>query len=457
MTFRPPLWLVVVLSLQALLISLVLSVRVASWQFLKRVETQIATAGLPTRPEELLTTDLVLDRGRQEQVRSLMADGTGGWPRVDLSQVFNLQELSEETTAKLAKDRSLLDPAMRDLGHLLDAGPISFAALDLVEPQAVRDHPQEVIRFDMPIANLLTTRNAMQAASWDARQDPRLGRRRQDQRIKAWTHTHLVIDAMIAIALADLRDQTYVWLATRGRLPDDVARAWEAEAPPQVRWAAEGFAGERVLFWGVALRQQMMTVALMEFGSNAASRVSLALLSWPIMPADFANGMGTMAQTEARIRGLPPLPSSNLPLIEHGALTRVALANLEESVITAGLSSHSHRVRRLFGWIARYHARTQQLPDPTSLPQSLTAATPDCPALAMEALSAHRVRVGPVIGAPPPRLVPTSRWPDPNGGPLLGAPALRTAAKVGRFSMEVDLEAILVPPAKPKPRTAQKP
>lgn len=448
MSYRPPLWLIIVLSLVALVISLVLSLRVASQVFLQRVEGDIAAAGLPTRPEQLLTTDLALERGRQERVRNLMAAPSRGWPNVDLGRVGELQALSEETRAKLTKDRTLMDPVMADLGALLDAGPISLAALDLTDPQEVRDHPHQAIRFDMPTATLMSSRQAMQAAAWDARQDPRVGLRRQDQLIKAWTHTHLVIDTMIAIALSEQRDLTYVWLATRGHLPKDLATAWEAEPPPQVRWAAEGFAGERVLFWGVALRQQLMVIALSELGSDPLSRVG-AVLTWPIMPADFASGMGALAQVEARIRGQPALPSSDLPFIGQGPITRISMANLEEGVISAGLAAHSHRVRRLFGWIARHHAATGAVPDLATLPPALTAATPDTPALTVEVLGPHRIRVGPVVGAPPPRLVPASRWPDPNGGPLLGSPALRTVAKVGRMTMEVDLQQVLQPPPPP--------
>ncbi len=56
------------------------------------------------------------------------------------------------------------------------------------------------------------------------------------------------IDAMIAVAVATIRDQAYLSLAQQHRLPTDLAAAWITEPSSQVSWIADAFRGECLLF-----------------------------------------------------------------------------------------------------------------------------------------------------------------------------------------------------------------
>jgi hypothetical protein len=137
----------------------------------------------------------------------------------------------------------------------------------------------------------------------------------------------------------------------------------------------------------------------------------------------------------------------------------LTLPNLTECGVVAIESANGHRLARCAAAVADVYRRTSTLPE--AIPAFATSAAIDAnaPALLYERLSPSRFRIGIDPTGPLPPAIPADRWKATFYASTLGAPPAKTTAFAGRgarWSCEIDLDAILIPPPE-KPAKATKP
>jgi hypothetical protein len=132
-----------------------------------------------------------------------------------------------------------------------------------------------------------------------------------------------------------------------------------------------------------------------------------------------------------------------------------SFAPLDITVVT-GLaieSANRHRLIRCASVIASTYRRRGALP--ATMPSEAPAAAIDAdqPALLYERLSPSRFRVGIDPAGPLPPAIPAAHWKEARYASEIGQPASKPAACLYRWSCEIDLDAILIPPPEHPART----
>jgi hypothetical protein len=150
-----------------------------------------------------------------------------------------------------------------------------------------------------------------------------------------------LIDAMIAIALEDIRAHTYLELALRGTLPEAARAAWLAEPVRFLPIVADGFASERVVFVDACAQ---WIDQLGPFGASDLARGTILATKFYTAPRLWATGhrdCAFMARIEAqfaaRLRGerSDPLPAWATLAPEAGYLANLTIPNLWECPLSA--------------------------------------------------------------------------------------------------------------------------
>lgn len=159
-----------------------------------------------------------------------------------------------------------------------------------------------------------------------------------------------LIDAMIAIAVAKIRDRTYGDLTLRGRLPDDFKQRWLAESSRSLALAGDGFEGESVLTgMGAAAMVDVASIAEVYPGWSHWRNLPMGLSMWLNGSADCALMVDLETHIAQRLRGERPdlWPAWHVIEPRLGALGRIAIPNLFESCITALQADALHRMARI--------------------------------------------------------------------------------------------------------------
>ncbi len=451
-------WLLIVVVLA---ISALVAVHIAGMRRLDDLQVELRGLGYATTMEEFVAAAPPVDRDRQDRFRRIM-ESRVPWME-DISYARPANTLSEQRHLPKdieRRDRGLRDGAadMQAITAIFDEGPVEVSMFGWCErdPAKLRNISLSTAAAT-PLPNLLAVRAF--ANWWSVRacldSDPEPHLRNLDRLVASMNRPGVLIDAMIVVAVSSIRDQTYLWLATRGRLTDARLHDWSVEEPRHLAWCAAGFTGERSVFHEPFSRMVWDFSALTGSPGGMISDAWLFLRLWPTQGHECAYGISSLAGVEGRLLGRPAPAIREMPFGYRGMFIAVVMPNLFESVTTAAEAANQHRMNRLAAVIALHHERTGALPVLNNLPATLG---PDLPPLLYETFPPHRFRLGIDPKGPLPPSVPADRWTSKDYASAIGLPPVKQAQSPNRrWSMELDLAAILVPPPEPKPRVAKPP
>jgi hypothetical protein len=120
-----------------------------------------------------------------------------------------------------------------------------------------------------------------------------------DRLCHSLSHPALLIDASIAMAADDIRNQTYLELAIAGRLPASLKEKWIAEPSQERTMVADGFRGERIIFAPIRIAQLSGYLPTMGDDYGLSTRY---IMEWPNGLKDFAALIDLESRFEARLR-----------------------------------------------------------------------------------------------------------------------------------------------------------
>jgi hypothetical protein len=183
----------------------------------------------------------------------------------------------------------------------------------------------------------------------------------------AFRRPGFLIDAMIWVAIANIRNEAYLHLALLGRLPEANRRAWLAESCELVLGVADAFDGERACFndsWVRWVDEMSLINSFHDGRMITSTSTSLSgsttpwwdpqwLYSgprlWCTSHHDCAIAAELEAAISARLRGETATPFPDWTAIRprlwgYGS---IAMPNLVESAITALEADARHRMFRL--------------------------------------------------------------------------------------------------------------
>lgn len=251
-----------------------------------------------------------------------------------------------------------------------------------------------------------------------------------------------LIEALIAMGVADLRDRAHLDLALRGRLDPDAATGWLREGSPALAMMASGFAGERALLVD-ASAASAEDLGLFEMDPTLDPSV-LGVPRWRAHLETWVRGLSdcaVLADYEGhwsdRLRGLRPDAPPHQAMVARrlGLLGRMSVQNLVHVAGTALEADARDRMARLAVRIVA-HAWRDGLPaDHEALLTRLGSA--DCsPAgdhlhLRYERLGSDRFRLAVDPASPLPDFDDPTRMPERSkalGAPPSTAPLVRSRA-----------------------------
>lgn len=424
------------------LLSAAIAVRIQGFQELREMQRVLRAAGRPADPVAWVASAPPADPARQDELRRILQRRMP-WSD-EAARLWSCGDLCEPRPDPARGGRIaavLRDGAgdANDLWALMDRGPLLVSAFGWLPRDAAalqRLSAEEAAATYCP--NLLTCRAvthwlALQATT-AADPAPSL------DRLAAWRaclrHPAILIDSMVAVAIDRIVDETHLWLAVRGRLPPAQLQRWLAEPPDQRRLCADGCAGERCLFWETWSRMGIETgVAALAWSVSAGWQASaLGIAAWPLLGHDCARGFAAMTSAERWLRGAGPvMQADGGPFGIQGPFARIGLASTESIIGIGWTGEVQHRLARAAGGIAVRFRIDRELPATLDLPGD--------PPLVYERLAASRFRVG-----VDPALALPAGSPSLSISSDTGKPASRRAALVQQHAIEIDLDAVLVPP-----------
>lgn len=448
MTLRIRWWWWPILAVVLVLIAIA-SIRMHGWSRYQAVRDDLVARGMKTTPAEWLALAPPVDAGRQARMRNLL-EGKGDWREWRCGTIRDLREgWNRPAKGTPTVEQTLADGAstVREAERIMDEGPVvlswyGWANHDPTVPASTL--------MNTPVPNLLGTRAI---ANWWAHSavtaaDPLPYLKRLDQFTDSFNRPGCLIDAMIAVAVASIRDQTYIYLATRHRLDEATASHW-IEEPTYLRpLMADAFTGERCIGL-MPLAKTPFSRQFDFFPSLGHGQGTLATCAgWLFLNHGFAQALAESARSEAGLRNQALPPSYVGP---ENAMVGL-WGNFDECAIIAYQADYHHRLIRIAGAIALSHQPGSELPaDATALAALLPPGTldtrPDEPDVRYERLGPARFRVGCDPATKAPAGVPSGRINS-----LIGTPASTNSFEDRYWSLEIDLDAILVPPPAKKPK-----
>jgi hypothetical protein len=447
---RLPWWLWTLLGLLAVVAISVLSLRAAGRSSLAALQRDLASRGWPTDAASFIANAPPIDTERQARLRAVLKRPTA-WGNT----AFPAPRLGDVAEARLsAAEIAALDARLNDgaadaaaLGAILDEGPVCITMFGAIERDPKRLAAMTIGDvYSLQSISLLTSRAYNQWWSHQAVRsaDPTTHLAHLDAWQRAADRPCSLIDAMIGMATSAIRDETYLYLAVRGRLSNEQLTAWIDESSPQQRWAADGLAGERCLAQTKIYELSPVTASSLGLGSLGG-----AIAYYPFQHHEAAYAMSSLANSEAALRHQLAVPVRPIPFGLTGLLSSVALPESTQAITVANIKAFTHRLVRIAGLLGHRYRAKQALPDDATAlaallaPGALDARSADEPAIVYERLSSSRFRIGEAAATVVPPGAPTTATST------IGAPASAKAADVRAKSIELDLDAILVPPPAP--------
>lgn len=429
---------------------------------LRRLAKEIQAQGRGVTPGDFVARAPTVDRARQARAWMLIGNGGGGWfgsPPVKTwgmdARFLRAAEMpkrdaeSERILSRSATDRESWKKLHREGPVVVSA--FGWVAEDLPDPANAGIMKTAAIR----LPNLLAVRALATALATEAFRapDPLPSLAELDALVSAQKPSGALIDAMILMATAAIRDQAWLEAVTRGANP----APWRADRNDLLAAVAEGFAAERMLFQGGlyqdviagrSLSPVMMGMSGGTWKETAGIWVS-GRIAYFTMPTDNAFGLRCSVHSEDFCRtgidgGAPLMARLTDPWFRaiHPTAS-IIIPNLTESAITAVQAETAARRLRITGRLVHHWLATGSLPA-----DETTADFPDCdllaaqrhgPAILYERLTPTRFRLWTDPATPPTDLLPAGRIdaPKPTTLPWYN----------GGWCTELDLSALTPPKA----------
>ncbi len=321
----------------------------------------------------------------------------------------------EAPPAEVRERHEAARPHMRELMFLLAQPDLclssaAWARTELADPTQLG--PKH-------IPNLLHCRYAL---SWFGVEsmladDPQPALDAIDRLCASMTPAGSLIDALIAIAMADTRDHAYLRLIQRGALPRHVVTRWLGERPTATRAVLDAYRGERLLLWGKLAASMLrggdeVLPLLFADGADLGQRMDVlwhgkrdaayVLRSHRLFERFLEEGVPTSAFEELEARREA-----------GGTLAQMGVPHHRAVLWSVVVSRAKHRIRRLLVRAARLPggipADDAELR--TSLPRSVAAMAYGRLELALryERVGADRIRIYVPADTPLPELLEPSR------------------------------------------------
>jgi hypothetical protein len=268
--------------------------------------------------------------------------------------------LPESILVAIEDDRQTMAPAVDLLRNKqLRLSVFGWIAQDCPPGKRLLSNTEKV-RF----SNLTPTRSL---ANWLQHEactaaDPREALMMIDRLHQSLNQPGTLIDAMIAVAISTIRDDSYVKLHLLGRLPPIFRDQWLAEKNGALLWVASGFDGERAFFqdslvnWAesVSLTQSF---ALKSHNGNPLgyyfSFKRNSLLEGPYFWSTFSHDAAlftiTLSQVSARLRHerTGPFPDYHQIINKSWGQGISLLPNYFDAPIAALENDANHRIARI--------------------------------------------------------------------------------------------------------------
>ena len=203
------------------------------------------------------------------------------------------------------------------------------------------------------LPNLLTTR---ELATWlhhatVLAEDPRQHLADLDALITAMGQPASLIEAMINLSIANIRDRTYVELTLLGRLPDDMRQRWLTEPSQSLRLVGDAWEGESFFFaHGMAgMLDHASTPIPFVTESSDWHGAWFSMAMWVTGYQDCAVMVELESHVAQRLRGerVDPLPTWDQIKPRLWWVGHIGMPNLFEASITAVQADAGHRMARL--------------------------------------------------------------------------------------------------------------
>jgi hypothetical protein len=457
-------WWMWVVAVVLVLSAASIAFRLHGFAAYREIQDELRTLGFSTTMEELVAQGPSVDQDRQERLYRLMNSRVGWVENISFALPFqDLQELRPSQQDLIKRDGALTASSgdIAAIAAILAEGPIELSLFGWCERDPVKLRSIDILAASSTrLPNLLSTRAI---ANWlgiraclDADPEPHL--RSLDRLIAGMDHPGTLIDAMIGVACRSIRDQTHLWLASRGRLITSRLQFWSAETPMNRSSCAAGFAGERCLFQEPLSRMSWRFSEIFGTSSNVLNNTWMLLRIWPMQGYEAAHCCSAIAGSEATLLGKQSPSQYPMPFGYQGLITAIAMPNLDESGITATEGDNRHRILRCAAIVAETYRRMGTLPDAMPLTAPAAGIDANLPLLVYEILTPSRFRIGIDPLAPRPPAIPIDRWKPTYLAPAIGTPPLAKAASDirCRWSLEIDLDAILIPPPEKPARVKAK-
>jgi hypothetical protein len=433
-------WWIWVLLLVAVLVSILLSgalvIRSQGQRELRLVIDDLHARGLPVLPADLVARAPTVDAGRQARAWALFGGG-GSWTEANVN-TYGLQAIAD--SARRKKDGKIDDRIASESARIIAAsataraewrrlwqeGPVVLSAFGWL--RAHLPDPEQAGFASMaatPIPSLLQVRYLASALATEARlaADPAPALADLDALVAAHQPSGSLIDAMIAIAIAAIRDDAWLEAVARGGEP----RPWLTQNWDPMRHVADALAAERVFYAGgyvQDLRRGSLTLYSL-FGLSSSfsgggrwESVSFLGQLFVLGPHDAAFMLRELAVGETLARTGQSAAGGTVEsrLRAQGwrvPVSRILMPNTLESVYTAAGSEFRGRMLRIAEGIVWNFRSTGTVPaDAAHLPDlvaPLAAATAWSPALRYTRLSATRFRLDCDPATPPTEVIPAGR------------------------------------------------
>jgi hypothetical protein len=450
-------WWMWIIALALLLTAIAVAVHVHGLSQHAAVLREIAARGLPVKPSDLLRDLPAIDVDRQERLRLALAafdalpERPDRMPGTQLA-VSVLDEAEQVRFQQLMADAA---PMLAQLDGILAEGPAWIAAHGWMtrDPQQL-DTMTLVEKAGMPLPYIGQARCAMSllAAQAYLAADPTDDLARMGRLDAAMSKPGVALDALSLFTSRALRDRAHLILAAHGRLPRAARDAWVDEPPAGHDRTITTW--ERCMLFGQPVDGQQLTAFIPNGGRGVVGDLmrSIQALGWTVfLGHDLACGASQLADAELRQRGEAPLRVRTMPfgLNSALALSLSPSGSLLGAADTQG--AYSARLHRVLALLADEHRQGAGLPADhataaTMLPAHLIlASSPDAPAIVYQRLGPARVRIGLDPSAPKPPSVRIDHW-KPGNYTEIGQPPSTLPERGTPWSLEVDFDAILIPP-----------
>ena len=450
--------LFVVATLLLMVMSAALVYRKTGMRELRAEVALLHAAGYGVVPADLSKLMPAVNRARQNRAWALFGSAGPIWkeskyPLAGISARLSIPSKSPENERikQRAEIFRLLDDsktARADWATLSSEGPLVLTGLGWLTSDPATSSPTDLeTNASNTIPSLLNVRQMANALAVEARvaSDPRPALASLDAIITGQDHRGYLIDAMILIAVMQIRDDAWLEAVLRGTDP----QSWISNTVPCLSRLADSFAIERMLWCGSNTRQILDGKTPIFSGTSWSLaprstwddvKDSISNSMWSILaPTDNLWYLRGITECERVIRdGLGDPKGLALKIHDfrwRAPIAALALPNLAETGNTAARAEISQRRYRLAGAIIHVWNTTKALPNTLSELPLLTAklAIPraDLPVIRYTRVSPTRFLLDsdPATAATP--MIPS--------GTITAAPTLSGPFKSSLWSLELDL------------------